>query len=257
VPILAAALWTANQNQEMGLGFKLSPSGNEFLLGRLFGDGLAPQFLHANCAQRHFISCRYLSDLPKDEVDFLFRHPLLGELKGHDREMQAIVRGTISAYPLRFAISSVKQTLLQFAAVRTGDEIRSYSAEYWNNNAMRRVFPEELREFQNTRQYRDRLLPIADAASAIDTTVFWLSFAGCLIFARTRRFPRINYFFAAAIVFLVINAAVCGALAGVYNRYESRVAWLVPFCFLADLCCLVKESKGATSPADSAVPELT
>src|SRR5579872_1934751 len=38
VPVLAAGLWTANQNQEMGLRFTISPSGNSFLLGRLFGE---------------------------------------------------------------------------------------------------------------------------------------------------------------------------------------------------------------------------
>jgi hypothetical protein len=225
----------------LGLGYTLSPSGNSFLLGRLFGDGLAPEFLRVNCPKRHFISCRYLSNLPQDEVDFLFRHPLLRDLKGHDREIKTIVRGTLSAYPLRFAISSTIQTLRQLAAVRTGDEIRSYSAQAWNTDAIARVFPGELQAFQNTRQIHDRLLPLADAASAIDTTMFWLSVAGCVIFARSRRFPRINQFFAAAIVFLAINAAVCGALAGVYNRYESRVAWLIPFCMVAYSCCWIRD----------------
>jgi hypothetical protein len=241
LPILAAGVWTANQNQEMGLGFRLSPSGNSFLLGRLFGDGLAPQFLRANCAKRHFISCRYLGDLPKDEVDFLFRHPLLGNLRGRDREIQTIVRGTIFAYPLPFAISSAEQTLFQIAAVSTGDEIRSYSAQEWNDDAIEHVFPAELQAFRNTRQIRDRLLPLADAASAIDAIVFWLSVAACLYFARTRRFPRINQFFIAVILFLVINAAVCGSFSGVYNRYQSRVAWLVPFCLIAYACCWVQE----------------
>ena len=248
VPALAAGIWTANQNQELGLGFRLSPSGNSFLLGRLFGDGLAPEFLRANCANRHFISCRYLAHLPHDEVDFLFRHPLLRDLNGHEHEIQTIVRGTISAYPLQFAISSAAQTLFQFASVRTGDEIRSYSAQEWNDDAVQRVFPGELQAFRNTRQIRDRLLHLADGASVIDTIVFWLSAAACLYFARTRRFPRTNQFLVAAILFLVINAAVCGSFSGVYNRYQSRVAWLVPFCLVSYVCCLVRESE-ATSPA--------
>jgi hypothetical protein len=239
VPVLAAGLWTANQNQEMGLRFTISPSGNSFLLGRLFGDGLAPAFLRANCSKLRLISCRYLADLPRDEVDFLFRHPLLGELKGHDQEIQTIVRGTLSAYLRRFAISSFKQTVRQLAATHTGDEIRFYSAQSWNDDAIRRVFPGELQVFRNTRQIQGRLLPLARVVAAIDTGIFWMSIAACLLFARTRRFPRIDNFFTAAIAFLVINAAVCGALAGVYNRYESRVAWLVPFCLAAYVCSWV------------------
>ncbi|HLJ23368.1 MAG TPA: hypothetical protein VKT71_04615 [Candidatus Acidoferrales bacterium] len=243
VPVLAAGLWTANQNQEMGLRFTISPSGNSFLLGRLFGDGLAPAFLRANCPKLRLISCRYLSDLPRDEVDFLFRHPLLRDLKGHEREIQTILRGTLAAYPVRFAISSFKQTVRQLAATHTGDEIRFYSAQSWNDDAIRRVFPGELQTFRSTRQIRGQLLPLATVASAVDTAVFWMSIAACLVFARTRRFPRIDKFFAAAIVFLVINAAVCGALSGVYNRYESRVAWLVPFCLTAYVCSWIAERK--------------
>jgi len=250
VPFLAAGIWTANQNQEMGLGFRLSASGNSFLLGRLFGDGLAPEFLRANCAQKHFISCRYLSDLPRDEVEFLFRHPLLRELKGHEREIQAIVRGTIAAYPVRFALSSAWQTARQFTWVRTGDEIRSYQAAEWNDDAIRRVFPAELQVFRDTRQIRGQLLPLADLASIVDMIVFWLSLAACIALARTRRFTRINHFFVATVMFLVINAAVCGSLAGVYNRYQSRVAWLVPFCLIAYAGSWIEERRRFAARAE-------
>lgn len=250
VPVLSAGIWTARQNQDLGLGFRISASGDSFLLGRLFGDGLAPEYLRANCAKKHFISCRYLSDLPRDEVEFLFRHPLLRDLKGHEREIQAIVRGTIAAYPLRFALSSAWQTARQFTWVRTGDEIRSYQAAEWNDDAIRRVFPAELQVFRNTRQIRGRLLALADAASMLDMIVFWVSMAACIAFARTRRFTRINHFFTAALLFLVINAAVCGSLAGVYNRYQSRVAWLVPFCLIAYAGSWMEERRRCAARAE-------
>jgi hypothetical protein len=31
---------------------------------------------------------------------------------------------------------------------------------------------------------------------------------------------------------IVLNGAICGALSGPHDRYEARVAWLVPFCAL-------------------------
>ena len=244
VPILAAGFWTASQNQEMGLGFRLSPSGNAILLGRLFGDGLAADFLHENCPKRHFISCRYLSDLPRTEGEFLFWHPLYRDLtKGHQREIDAIVRGTLMAYPRKFLLSSAKQTLLQLASLGTGDELRTYAAHDWNNEAMLRVFPAELQAFESSRQFRGRMLSLPDIVSPFHTTIFWLSFAVSLAFARTARFARLNKFLASAILFLVINAAVCGALAGVYDRYQSRVAWIVPFCLIAYVCKLIAEQR--------------
>jgi hypothetical protein len=256
VPILAAGFWTARQNQEMSLGFRLSPSANAFLLGRLFGDGLARDFLRENCPKRHFISCHYLSDLPQTESEFLFWHPLYGDLKGHPREMDAIVRGTLRAYPWKFLMSSARQTVLQLATLRTGEEARSDAAHEWNIFSIESVFPGDMRAFTSSRQSHDRLLPLANAAAVVDTTMFWLSVPACLLFVWTGRFARMNKFLGSAILFLMINAAVCGAMAGVYDRYGCRVAWLMPFCFTAYVCCLIAERKRGVVREDSGSLEL-
>jgi hypothetical protein len=168
--------------------------------------------------------------------------------------VETIVHGTLSAYPSRFLLSSAKQTLLQLVSLRTGDEIRSYNAKYWNNGAMQRVFPGDLPAFWNARQFRDHLLPLADAVAPVHTTIFWLSVAGCLLFAWTGRFAGINAFLASAIVFLIINASVCASLAGVYDRYQSRVAWIMPFCLTAYVCCFTKEWKRDIASRDTTSP---
>ena len=245
VPILAAAISTAALNQRMGLGFRVSPSGSAFLLARLFSDGLAGDFLHENCAKRAFISCRYISSLPHTQAEFLFQHPLIHDLQGHQEEMAEIVRGTLIAYPLRFLASSAKETLLQLAAIRTGDEVRSYDAKDWNNGTIQRVFPGDFPAFSQGRQMRGRLLTLANVAAALDTTSFWLSAAVCLLLARIRSLARLNDFFYWATAFLFISAAVCATFSGVYDRYQSRVAWILPFCAVAYLCALIKESRGA------------
>jgi hypothetical protein len=244
VPIIAAGFFTAGLNRQMGLGFKLSPSRNAFLLARLFGDGLAADFLRANCPKRHLVSCRYLSDLPRTQEEFLFRHPLFDELlRGHQDEMEKIVRGTIVAYPVRFVKSSAKATLLQLTALRTGDEIRSYGAREWNSEVISRVFPGDLKAFLNARQYHGRLIPLADASAAVDTAVFWLSLATCLLLAGTGRFGRVNVFLYSAIAYLLINASICATFAGVFDRYQSRVAWIIPFCLTAYVGCLARDWK--------------
>jgi len=245
VPILAAGIFTAALNRQMGLGFRLSPSRNAFLLARLFGDGLAADFLRANCPKEDFISCGYLSDLPQTQEEFLFHQPssLYAELKGHEDEMEKIVSGTIRAYPFRFAASSARETLLQLASLRTGDEIRSYGAREWNSNVIPLVFPGDFQAFQNGREYRGRLTPLADDAAALDAPVFWLSVVTCLLLARTGRFGRINLFFYSALAYLVINAAICATFAGVYDRYQGRVAWILPLCLTAYVYCLARDWK--------------
>jgi hypothetical protein len=244
VPIIAAGLSTAALNRQTGLGFHLSPSRNSFLLARLFGDGLAADFLRENCPTQDFISCGYLSDLPETQEEFLFQHPLFVELiKGHQDEMEKIIRGTLLAYPVRFIKSSAKETLLQLTSLRTGDEIRTYGAREWNSQVIPLVYPSDSQAFLNGRQYHDRLTPLADASGAADTTVFWLSVATCLFLAWTGRFGRINMFFYSAIAFLVINASVCATFAGVYARYQSRVAWILPFCLTTYVCCWARAWK--------------
>jgi hypothetical protein len=243
LPILAAGISTAALNGRMGLGFRLSPSRNSFLMARLFGDGLAADFLRESCPNQNFISCRYLSDLPETQEEFLFQHPLYPELKDHEDEMETIVRGTIRAYPMRFLESSVKETLLQLASLRTGDEIRSYGAREWNSNVLPLVFPADFQAFAEGRQYRDRLTPVADASATLDTSVFWLSVTASLLLAWTGRFERISLFFYSAAAYLVINAAVCASFAGVFDRYQGRVAWIMPFCLSAYVCCLARDWK--------------
>jgi hypothetical protein len=241
IPILAAGLLTATLNREMGLGSRLSPSRDTFLLARLFGDGLAADFLNENCSKTQFVSCRYLAHLPRTQEEFLFQHPLITEIS--QAEISNIVHGTLLAYPLRFVASGVKETLLQLTAIRTGDEIRSYGAKLWNQAAIPHAFPGDRQRFLNSRQLGDRLLPLADALAPIQTKMFWLSVMICLPLALSGRLPRLNTFFYAVMAFLLINASVCAALAGVFDRYQSRVAWLVPFCLTSYGYCAIRDWK--------------
>lgn len=249
VPILASGIVTASLNRKMGLGFRYSASGDRFLLARLFSDGLAADFLQKNCPDKPFISCQYLGDLPRTQEEFLFQHPLVTDLTGHEDEMTAIVRGAIRAHPLRFAVSSAKDTMLQLAALRTGDEIRSYGAREWNAGVLEQIFPDEFASYSQSRQVRGLLLPVADAAAKLHVPAFWLSVALCLVAAQSSRFPRVNAFFYSTILFLILNAAVCATVAGVFDRYQSRAAWLVPFCLIAYAYCWVKAPQ--TRAADS------
>ena len=249
VPLIASGLWTASLNSKMGLGFKVSVSGNEFLLGRLFGDGLAGDYLRENCPTRQFVACRHLNTLPKTPEEFLFWNPLLPDLDGNEEEISQIVRGTLAAYPLRFAWISGKQTLRQLVTLRTGNEVRDYALNAPNSNAevIQQVFPGDFHAFSTSRLIRGRLVPLTDAVAAIDTAVFWLSLIACIILARTHRREKLNGFFYSALIFLILNAAVCATFAGVYDRYQSRVAWIVPLCFASYVCCLVRNRKRANS----------
>ena len=172
-------------------------------------------------------------------------------MAGHGDEMAEVVYGTIAAHPLRFTVNSMRDTLLQLAAFRTGDEIRASNLHAPNSNGLviQQVFPRDQQAFSNSRQAGGRMNLVTKAAAIIDTTVFCVSALACVLFARTKRAARVNQLFYWAIVFLVINAGICGSLAGAYDRYQSRVAWIVPLCLLSYVCYLVESENSRTGRA--------
>lgn len=245
VPIALAAVWTANLNRGMGLGFKVSPSGNEFLLGRMFGDGLAESFLRENCPAKPFTACKYLNSLPRKSEDFLFWHPLLHEMQTNGDETTRLVHDIILSHPFRFAWRSAAHSLRQLVTQRTGDEVRDWVLHARNSNAevIQQVFPRDSRALATSRLEEGRLVLPAKVAAVADTAAFWLSLLGCIFLAQKRRDEKWNCFFYSAIAYLAINAAVCATFAGVYDRYQSRVAWLVPLCLCVGVCRSMQESE--------------
>jgi hypothetical protein len=245
IPIAAAGFWTASMNRDMGLGYKVSVSGDEYFLASLFGKGLAADYLRESCPAKPFIACRHLNNLPLTASEFLFWNPLLRDMAGHEDEMKTLARETIVTQPLKFAVITSKDALRQFTSFRTGDEIREVNDPNTNGVVILQVFPGDSKAFAESRQLRGRFFRLATFAAIADTVMFWLSAAGCLFFAWSKRSEKLNLFFYSTMAFLAINAAVCATFAGVFDRYQSRVAWLVPFCLMAYVCATVKERQHA------------
>jgi hypothetical protein len=234
--------------RQTGVGFRLSASGYEFLLARLFADGLATDYLRENCPKEPFVACRHLADLPTTQAEFLFWSPVRGDMAAHGDEIAEVVRGTIVSHPIRFMASTAKDTFIQLAEFRTGDEIRASNLHAPNSNAavIQQVFPRDLHAFSNSKQALGRMNLVTKAAAIIGTVAFCLSVLACVLLARAKRAARVDQLFYWAIVFLVINAGICGSLVGAYDRYQSRVAWVIPLCLLSYTCCLAQSRSSQT-----------
>jgi len=247
VPIIAAGFSNAALNYKLHQGFTISPSKNLFLLASLVDDGLLADFLHANCGKRNppLTACQYLSSLPPTGNAFLFQQPaMMHDIADHPGEAQQIVRGTLSAYPGKFIAISARKTWLQLISFRTGDEIRNYADKPWNLIAIRAAFPSDLPAFLDSRQSRGQLLWLANAAGTLHAVIFWLSLPACLAMLWIGRSTRLNQFFCLAILFLTINAAVCASLSGgIFDRYQSRVVWLIPLCLTLQIVSFASHRK--------------
>jgi hypothetical protein len=109
-----------------------------------------------------------------------------------------------------------------------------------------------LAAYKDSREYRDRIFPLTRVLARLDTFVFVLSLLACAAFARKGRAQEVSVFFYAAVAFLIINAAVCATLAGVYDRYQSRVAWIIPFCLALYVCRAIREKRSIFVELESA-----
>jgi hypothetical protein len=65
--------------------------------------------------------------------------------------------------------------------------------------------------------------------------------------------PRMAAAAVAVLTLMVVNAVICGALSGVYARYEMRIAWLTPlFAALAWFETAMPAAVAAAPPASVA-----
>jgi hypothetical protein len=150
-------------------------------------------------------------------------------------EANAIVRGAVMAYPGEVFWTAVANTARQFARAATYEPSCPNSCEYLDAG-MAELFPWELSAYQGSLQIR-RAWPLA-AMTRVHGYVFVLASALLVVWALARSRPLTGG--AGRLVALIAwaciaNAALTGALSGLNLRYQSRIAWLIPFVAFAIL----------------------
>ncbi len=228
------------------------PISTPFLLARLVGDGTAEAYLRQECPGRHFVTCDYLGRMPMTENDFLW-----------SRDPKLSVMGTASAATRR-AIAAESGAIVIGTLLRYPFE----EAKAEGVNVVRQFFDVGVEEFALLPQ--DRIAPIPalrpviaaygqsaiakgamplSAISLVMQLIYVAALAGLCIALMMRAVEGPGVRFAATVLIGVLaNAIVSGAISGVFDRYQGRVAWLVPLA-LAVLMAQAKDG-GRTLFAD-------
>ena len=216
-----------------------------FLLARMVGDGTAEPYLKETCPVRHYATCAYLGRMPMPENDFLWsRDParsVMATATPATRaaiagEANAIAMGVIWRDPAGVAVAAVKNAFRQFADVGVGelatlphDDVQPirylrYGLERYGHSAI-----------------AQGRMPLS-ALSAMMRAVYFASLLGALTLLFRRRADKDVFTFTLLLFLgLAANAIVSGAISGVFDRYQGRVAWLAAFALAALL---------ATRPAE-------
>ena len=238
-PAVLAVLLLCTANAIAFGRFTPSPHGSAFLLARLQADGPAVTLLRARCPASGWHLCAFTDRLPMDSDAFLWNEssPLNREADGTLRRMgamrgaaeaQVIVAATIAAYPMEVARAALGNALVQLTKTQVGDTLVADHLDRSARLAIEDHFPPEaLAAFDAGAQAQGRLpalaaplllphLPILLAAALLAPWLMWRhsGAAGALV--------------AIALVALLANAAAAGALSKPHDRYQARIAWLLP-----------------------------
>lgn len=212
-----------------------------FLLARLIGDGPAERYLRDECPQRDFALCDHLDRMPMTENEFLwgegerglFKVATIETKKRILEESPELLFGTVTRYPLEVA----QRGLHNFAGQLLHVGGREYARQF--------TFPEndaeELGGVLRTHaasSIAEGTMPMA-AISFVATVVYVIGsllaaiFAARLVSTSAAARDTVVSVVRYLILGVIANAAVNGMVAGVFDRYQGRVAWIMALVALA------------------------
>lgn len=210
------------------------------LLARVIADGPGTQFINDHCPQAGYAVCRWAGRLPSDVNTILWsRDPKTGfygaldlaEQRRVASEAGGIVIASVAKYPFQQLGASARNFAEQLVLVGVTqfgintDHARSVAT----GRAAAKLPP-----------WRDTAIGRGDLSLALISGVMLLAylasamvgFAAVVVTHATFAPVRLTAWLLAG---AIVNAAVNGVLAGVFDRYQGRVAWLVVIAALAGL----------------------
>ncbi len=231
-----------------------NPIATPFMLARLVGDGTAERYLRDTCLTRHFTTCDYLAKMPMSENDFLWSREadksVMGDADGQTRaaiadESGAIVLGTLKAYPLEEAAAAVRNVLAQLGDVGVG-EFALVPSDTVAPVAMLRWALDQYRGSAIAQGW----MPLTEISILMRGVYFAaLVGIGTLLWRRPRGPGRDDpdvRFVLLLLTGIAANAVVSGVIAGVFDRYQGRVAWLASLGFAVLLGKMLRSRRQAS-----------
>jgi hypothetical protein len=227
----------------------LSPHGAVFLLARLQDDGPAAATIRARCPEAGWHLCAFADRLPMDSDQFLWDEtsPLNRNADGSLRRMggvagaaeaREIVAATLRDRPAEVALAMLRNTLRQVTLNSAGDTLGNDHLAPSARRGIAVAVPGELAAFDAGLQMRGDLPARAAPFLAPQVPVLLMALAAScwLLWRAVRAGERARAgLLAGALVALLANAAAAGALSRPHDRYQARIAWLLPLVVLVSL----------------------
>jgi hypothetical protein len=222
-----------------------------YLVGRVIADGPGQTFLREICPQRSFAACRYkdLQVLDEDDIIWpdgsLHNLPLITDPAERRRfldEQTDLVLGTVLNHPIaqlqasfRNAVAQVKlfTISLAFGGSLSGllslHNDQTFRVEQIVPNLGPCLVDPQACNYTRPLRYLEAFqyfIVVISLAVLAFRILSWIGSSKTDLIGKDRR--RLTLFVLAIVGGIVINAIVCGVIAGPVARYQARVIWLVP-----------------------------
>jgi hypothetical protein len=212
----------------------LSPAGSTFVLASMIEQGPARRYLEAACPDVGYRLCAYADRLPATANEFLWAENSVlrqvGGFEGLADESRAIVGEIIRREPLDVIQMIATNSARQLLTLRLGAELKQESNLAYVSALIATKFgPRASAQLTGSLQLHNRLplhtmmvLGYAGLAVGLCAALYAIAIAGGYGIVKLWT----SYLFLAGA--LVANATVCGGFSGVHDRYQARIAWLIP-----------------------------
>jgi hypothetical protein len=217
----------------------ISPTSHIFFIARLMEIGFMPEYLNKNCAEKQYEICKYKDNLPTTYDNFLWSSESVfyktggWDLKKYDhKEYKSIIFDVLTTpkYLGKFLYSCALNTSHQLSTFEIGEGLNnSYnkkSPQY--RNVILFFDHREFREdFLNSKQIQGTLY--FDRVNIINYILFAISTLIILWTLFRKKLDRNMFLFTFLVISsVIINAASTSSLSSIYNRFQSRIIWLIP-----------------------------
>jgi hypothetical protein len=209
-----------------------------FVMARMIADGPGYRYAAASCPEARLAVCRFVPRLRTTDFEaFLWS---TDSARGVFAVADGRTRRRLASEQYRFAWATLAFDPVgqSVASLRnTGEQLGRVGLTEFNYNAHTKGFFTErvpgpyLEELKTTRAWSGamptRAMSVVIGAATVASLLYLVGAA--LPWRGTLPRDEALLIFAAVVVGgLIVNAAVCGALAALADRYQARVVWLLP-----------------------------
>jgi hypothetical protein len=247
--ILCTHLLICTLHYSKGGEFKATRGSQIFLFARLCDFGIAQNYLKENCGNTRVDSlCHNIETLGMG-AHFLWRPESFLYQKGgwtieNEAYYGALVKDILTSpkHFKQYIIKSTEATFMQFFYYEMNPREGLYATRV---DVIKEYFPSYTLAAENSRQLKENYTKTSiENQNAVQQFVIMVSLLFLLFLLYDENYSKrqkgIALFILAA---LLINAFIVAATSGVYDRYQSRVTWLVSLPAFWFVCSKIKNWK--------------